>query len=246
MRILNHLHEIDRIFAQKLHLQINYHRLRRLIVVTFLTWISICILGVSISVSVLIPFATVEEKLRIVLSLYSVLKQIVFGSTYITYAILVRHRIQAMHEILDKNSLLTQETAINISIDCKNPNEHEAFEFRRLIHLWRLFPLVYDAVQSINHTFKWSISMYIFVNVFNFCVVGFDYIRKIYESIDEDRKIIFFFSVPLLFYCMFLFGAIIQMANSVAKEADKIAPKIHRLSSSGTISDDLQHFVSRL
>lgn len=45
---------------------------------------------------------------------------------------------------------------------------------------------------------------------------------------------------------MFCFGAIIQIADSVAAEAGKIAPKIHQISLSGTTSGDLQKLVSTL
>lgn len=49
-----------------------------------------------------------------------------------------------------------------------------------------------------------------------------------------------------MIYYVFCFGAIVHMANSVAKEADKIAVKIHEISSSGTISEELLEFVSRI
>lgn len=245
VEIFRMFHEIDRIFAQKLQLQINYHRLRRCVVVACLKWLSICILIMSISFASKFQPGKTAQNLRMLLSLYLVLKQIVFGSVYITYVILIRHRIRAIHEVLDRNLLLTQQHAtVEGLFALDQRNEYEAFEFRRLVQLWRLFPQVYATVQLVNHTFKWSISIYIFVNVFNFCVVVFDYVREIWGLIDEDGLNTVLYSTSLIFYCMYLFGVIIHMANSVANDGEKIASKIHRVSLCG-VSEDLLHFVSR-
>lgn len=248
VKILSNLHAIDRIFAQQLKLQINHHRLKRSIFVAFLKWISISVLVISILIATSFidyEYRTIEDEILLVLSLYPLLKKALFGSAYVTYAILMKCRLQAMHDVLDSNLLLAHESpSFEVSIDRESRREHEAFEFQRLIHLWRIFARTHDTIQLMNDTFKWSITANFFVNVFDICVMIFHYIDRVFGP-HMLIYVSYVGAVSFAFYYVFCFAAIIQVANSVAAEAEKIAPKIHRLSLNGTISDELQHFVSK-
>lgn len=106
--ILSNLHEIDRQFAQKLKLQINYQRLQRTIFIAFLKWIPIYILAASIFIvnHSMKTQITIKYIATLMLSYYPLFKQALFNATYISYAILIRHRIQAMNQVLDSNLLL--------------------------------------------------------------------------------------------------------------------------------------------
>lgn len=248
VQIISQLHEIDQIFAQKLHLKINYHRLRRTVIVAFLKWMSVCavLLSILIAACVIEDVAKVEY-IHLLVSSYSLLKKALFGSAYITYAILIRHRIRAMHEVLDSNLLLLNDSPFEIPIDRERSNQYEAIEFRRLNHLWRLLPRIHETIELINATFKWSISMNFFVNVFDFCETmyyHFDQAFKHSKHCIEEGLV--YSGFAFMFYYVLYFGLIIQMANSVSAEADKIAPKLHRLNLSGAITDEVQDFVSEI
>lgn len=247
LKILNQLHEIDRIFSEKLNLQINYHRLKRSIFVDFSKWISVCVIDVLILfAAVCFEETTIEDYVRLMAPLYPLFKKAMLGSVYVTYAILIKHRIQAVLQVLDSSLLLPHDSTFEIPIDRESLSEYEAFEFRRLIHLWQLFPRIYDTIQLINDTFKWSSSMNFFVNVFDICSSIFHYFGKSPEDSHQtyNVNIISYIECAFICYYVFCFGAIIQMANALTAEADKIAPKIHRLILGGIVSDDLQEFVS--
>lgn len=250
VKILDNLREIDRVFERKLKLHINYHRLKRSIFVALLKWIPIYFVAVSIFISAnLFEETKIEDVICVALTLYPLLKQALFGSAYVTYAILIKCRLQAMHEVLDSNLLLAhvESPSFEMSIDRESRREREAFEFQRLIYLWRLFPRVHETVQLMNDTFKWSISVNFFADVFYICAVVFSYLNEILRTSHEKDTILSNISISYMFYCgIFCFRAIIPMAESVAAEADKIAPKIHRLSWISTISEELQHFVSKI
>lgn len=249
VEIIAKLLEIDQIFAQKLRLQINYHRLKRSITVVFSKWISIYIGLVSILYATsFFKGVPTEKYIRLTLFLYPFLKRTLFSSMYTTYAILIRHRIQSLNEAMDSNLLLPHDSAFKVSIDRESRNEHETFEFRRLIHLWQLFACIHDTVQLINKTFKWSISLNMFANVFIVCVSIFQYFDNAVGLPNEYYKVaplISSNSIAFIFFYALCFGVIIQIANSVATVANQIASKVHRISSSGIISDEFENFVSK-
>ena len=90
--------------------------------------------------------------------------------------------------------------------------------------------------------------MNFFVHVFDVCVSIFHYFDQ--ASVESNQfhhaNLLSYIDFALMLYDMFCFGLIIQMANSVAAEAEKIASKIHRITLSGPISDKLQQFVSKI
>lgn len=228
VEIIKNLHEIDRIFAQTLKLQINYHRLRAAVFVAFAKWMGIS----AIVVSTLFAASLIEHvaNFRLMFALYPLVKKAMLGSVYMTYAILIRHRIRAIHEVLDSDLLLIHEST---------------FALQQLMHLLHIFPRIHATIQLINATFKWSISMNFFVNVFDFCETTYYHLDKAFQhpkhSIEDG---LLFSGFAFTFYYVLYFGLIIQMAHSISAEANKIPPKIHRLNLSRTISDEMQEFVS--
>lgn len=249
VRIQQNLREIDRIFTHKLRMQINYHRLRRVVVAAVLKWMFVYVIVVSI----FIANNLIENKAKLkytplLLFVYSALKKALFGCTYITCAILIRYRVQAMHQMLDSNLIALNESAFEILIDRDGQNDREIFEYRRLVHLWRLFPRLHETIQLMNDSFKWSISIAFFANVFDITAMIFYNLDKIFGPPGMCRSTIdlTYFIIASIFYYFFAFGTIIQTANSVAKEAEKIAPMIQQIIACGTISDELQFFVSKM
>lgn len=250
MDIIAKLQEIDRIFAQKLKLHMNYHRLKRTIFIAFSKWISICVVFVLILiVSYIIVKAPKEEYTSLAMSLfYPLSKRALYSSTYITYAILIRHRIQAMHEVLDSNLLLLRDSPFDTANALESRNEHDAFELRRMVHLWKIYSLLHETIQLINDSFKWAISFIFFSNVIAVCVGTFQYFDKTYGSPNEyytNLVNVMCYSFFLVFYYGICFGMMIGMANAVDIDANKIMQKMYQISLSGTISDELQNFVSK-
>lgn len=250
VKIQQNLHEIDRMFTHKLKMQINYHRLKRSVVAASLKWMFVFVVVVSIFIANnLIANKTKLNYTSLLLAVYSFLKKALFGCTYITCAILIRHRVQAMHQVLDSILIALNESAIDILIDRDDgQKDREIFEFRRLVHLWRLFPRLHETVQLMNDSFKWSISIAFFANLFDISAKIFYNLDEIFGSPEKCRSTIdlTYFTIASIFYYVFAFGTIIQTANSVAKEAEKIAPKIQQIISCGTNSDELQLFVSEM
>lgn len=243
VQIIAKLHEFDRIFAQKSQSPINYHRLKRSISVDFFKWMTVCFVANFF----LVVAYCLESKTnsRLLLAFYPLLKRALLGSTYTTYVILIRHQIQAMHQVLDSNSLFLQESTFELSIDREDRSELEEFEFRRLIHLWKLFPRIHEIVQLMNGAFKWSISISFFVNVFDICISFFYFFERA-SGLTQYYNMQAYISVAFMFYYLFYFGLIIHEANSLNTEAGKIVPKIHRLISDGKVSPKLQQFVSNI
>lgn len=247
--IIKQLHKIDQIFAQKLSFQINYHRLKRSIFVAFFKWIAICTVVLLILIAaVLFEKAKVKDFIRLSLSFYPVLKKVLLASTYITYVILIKHRIQAMQHVFDRNSLLPHgsDSAFETQIGRESRSEIEAFELVQLIRLWQIFPRIHETIQMMNHIFKWPISMNFFVNLFDISVAIFHYLKKPSEYLLNFYNIFIasYLECAFLVYYVVCFGIIVQMASSIAKEAEKIAVKIHGISQSAMISEELQNFVS--
>lgn len=69
VKIFQNLHELDRIFVQKLKLQIDHRRLERSIVVDFLKWITLytVILAIFLSVHLIADAVTMEDVIRVLL-----------------------------------------------------------------------------------------------------------------------------------------------------------------------------------
>lgn len=239
VQIHRNLHEIDRIFTHKLNWQIDHHRLKRTVVAAVLKWMLVFVVVATIFITNNLNANSANPQYApVLLSIYVFLKKALFGCAYITCAILIRHRIQEVHQALASNL-----TALN-----DGPNDREEFEFRRLVHLWRLYPRLHETIQLMNDSFKWSMSIAFFVNLFDISAMIFYNLDKIFgcpKSCQSSINLTYFI-IASVFYYIFAFGTIIQTANSVAKEAERIAPKIQQICSCGLISDELQLFVSRI
>lgn len=242
-KIMNNFCEIDRNFSEKLNLEINYDRLRHQIAISFLITIFIY----TVTMVMLVPSywnESFEQKLLALFVVYPLLKRSLCGSCFITYAIFVKFRIEAMHEILDGNLLLAQQNSIEICLDQQIYNDNEAFEMRRMINLRQIFIQIYDTVQLINNSFKWSISANFPINVFDISVALFSALDRIVKPEHLSVIYISYSWIPLAFHYVFSLVIIIQMANSLNEEANKLAHKIHRIQTCGIKLDALQDFVS--
>lgn len=243
VKIMENFRKIDRNFAEKLKLEINYYRLRRQIAISFLITIFIYIA----TMAMLVPSywnESFDQKMLALFVVYPLLKRSLSGSRYITYALLVKYRIEAMHEILDSNLLLAQQNSIEICLDQQIYNDNEAFEMRRMINLRQIFSKIYDTVQLVNNSFNWSISVNFPINVFDISVAVFSAFDRIVKP--ENLSVIYvsYSWIPLALHYVFSLVAIIQMANSLNKEVDKLTHKLHRIQSCAIESDELQDFVS--
>lgn len=142
MKILQNLYEIDRIFADKLNFRMNFHRMKNTIQNAFVACFFIFIIYISSSIAFYLSqkeFSTYS----IVFLLYYSIKFILNASRYQTYTHLIRHRIEAMHEMLD--AMLETH---------KNPQEQNYWiERSQMVHLRRIFNKIFDTVQLTNTSF---------------------------------------------------------------------------------------------
>lgn len=104
---MNNLYEIDQKFARKLDFKINYYRIRHLIAKSFLKWFLVLVTAQTISIWVYLQKTTLPATL-LYGSIYLASKLTLFGSTYTTYVILIKCRLETMHEVLGSSLLLTQ------------------------------------------------------------------------------------------------------------------------------------------
>lgn len=247
VEIIRQLQEIDLIFAQKLKLQIDYQRLKRSIFVAFLKWTSVyTIMILILSTIYILENVSTGKDPRYLLWMYPLTKKAFFASAYTTYVILIEHRIQAMHQVFDTNLLLVNESKFEISIDQASHSEYEAFELQRLVHLWRLYPHIHATIQCINDTFKWSVSIIFLTDILDISQLLFYTFETMNGSMSGLKINLTCYSVAFIGYYLFAFATFTRLANSLAKEAEKIPPKIHRLILDGAISEPFQDFVSRI
>lgn len=242
VKIMNDLYEIDRIFADKLKLKMNYYRLRRQIGMAFLSAIFIYI--VTLFLLIFLYWNDAYDQFLIPFTVYTFFKRALSGSCHITYALFVKYRIEAMHEVLDSNLILAQQNSIEICIDRQRCNDMEAFELRRMVYLWEIFSKIYDIVQLINCRFKWSISVNFPINTFDISVAVFAALNRIVKPANPSIVVYASFSWALVvLLSTFSMGSIIQAANCLSKEADKLAQNLHRIRSCDIDSDELQDLV---
>lgn len=248
VKILHNLCKIDRIFDQKLELKIDYRRLKRMGFVAFLKWFPIHALATSIFIvnSSTKNKITIQDIAPVMRSYYPLIKLALFSAAYITFGILIRHRIQVINEALKIELLFAHhESPFDLRIDGERCNQHEAREFQRFIWLWRLSTCAHETIQLMSNTFKWSISMSFFANIFNLCAILFNFFHETLESISQNGIGSLYIPISYMLYSVFCFGATVQLANSVAVESEKTARKLHQISLSGAaISDKFSKFVS--
>lgn len=244
VQIMNNFREIDRKFSEKLDFEINYHRLRRQIANSFLFRVFMYITAIAL----LVPAywnESFEQKMLAMFVIYALMKRSLSASSYTTYALLVKCRIEAMHEIFDNNLLLVQQNSVEICRDQQTSNDREAFELRRMINLQRIFSKIHDTVQLLNNSFRWSISVNFTINVFDISVAVFSAFDKVMDSLNAHVIYVSYTWAPLALHYVFSLVTIIQAANSLNKEADKLAHQIHRIQSCGIESDELRDLVSK-
>lgn len=245
VKIMANLYEIDRVFAEKLNYSVNYHRLKRQIVIAFLKWMSILFTAISTYVIItLLWISTHSDFMDWLCGLYPLIGAALIGSKYITHVILINSRIEAMHEILDSNLLIKRTNSIEICTDEEGNRDDEEFEFQRMIYLRWIYSKLYDTVQMTNDSFEWMISM-------GFSVALIDCSLMMFHAYDDTLEPPNRFTVLrsyswLVFFVhhVFFMGFIIKMANGVVAEAEKLAHKVHCIGSNAIVLDDLQDFVS--
>lgn len=235
VQILSNLNEIDRFFATKLNWNINYNRLKYSIQMNFIKLALFYIIGNC----VLVWFYADARSLY---NLYQMTKEVIIASKYITFAILIRYRIEAMHRVLSDDF----RWAVRIIFNRNQSTNVEITEFQRIIDIWQIFCKLFETVQSMNESFKWTISLTLSCDIFSACVELFRLLHYIYGPPDR------FYAPEFIAYLVYLiidvihFSMFVHMANCVAEEADNLAKEIHRLKSNCAVSEELQNFVSKI
>lgn len=243
-KILQNFREIDRKFTEKLNFEMNYDRLRHEIAISF----SITIVIYIAAMALLIPSYWNESFTQQMLALfviYPLLKRSLSGARYMTYALLAKYRIAAMHEILNSNLLLVQQNSIEVCLDQQMSDDNETFELHRIINLQMIFSQIYDTVQLINNSFKWSISANFPINVFDISVAIFSAFDKVMAPENPHVIYISYSWAPLALHYVFSLVTIVQTADALNREADKLAHQIHRIQSCGIKSEALTDLVSK-
>lgn len=244
-QILDNLYEIDEILAEKLCLHMNYHRLRKSIEIELIRWILIVPFLLLMNV-----YAWDVYGLIYVISLvYSHIKLILNGSQYATYAILITHRIEAMHEVLDASRmqiLKKQEFNLLLQRDIDNDDDNiETSDLQRLIHLRQIFAKIYDTIELMNDNFKWSISLNISIDIFVLAQTIFGHLQWFLDAKYENKGTInFYVFVTYTFYYVYRLALLIHMGNSVAESASRLAGQVHQFSLCTMISDACKDLVS--
>lgn len=246
--ILENLHEIDDIFEKKLCLQLNYKRIKQSVRNDFLQWISIIPILIIVNYFIWNVYGIVY----VILLDYSHVKLILNGSQYTAYAILVRHRIQAMHEVLDTTliqELKKQEfESIDEVIDQQNQDvndDNEISQQQSIIHLRQIFNKIYDTIELMNDTFKWSISLNVSVDIFTISQTLFGQLQWFLDlEYENGRTINFCGFATYISYYMYRFALLVHMSNSIVESANLVAAKLHQLSLCATVTtDELKELV---
>lgn len=236
VKILINLYEIDRVFARELNLSIDYHPLKRQILVAFLKFM----IAFVVAFVIFARFAVVATDpypiyIRLSYAFYPLIKAALVGSKYITYATLIHYRIEAMHGIFD---------SFEIGVDKQSNHDDELFEFRCMIHLRWIYSRIYDTVQMANDSFEWTISMGFSVALIDSSLMLFHAFDDIFEPSKRSTILTSFNWIPFFLHHLFFMGMIIKAANRIGKQAKSVAHKVHLLGSRGQILDDLHNFVS--
>lgn len=235
VQILSNLNEIDRFFETNLNWNINYVRLKRLIQMAFYKWTLFYIISNLILVW-FYPYA------RLLHNLYEMVKEMLIASKYITFAILIKYRIKAMHEVLSHDHKHELRWAHRI-FNRNRPINIEATESQRMIDLWHIFGKLYETVQLTNESFKWTISSKFTCDILSACSVLFRLLHYLYGPPDR------FYLPEVIAYVVYLvinvidFGFVVYMAHCVSEEANHLVNEIHRLKSNRAVSEELQNFV---
>lgn len=243
--ILDQLHEIDGIFEKNLYLQLNCHGLKQSIRKYFLKWIAI------IPILIITDFYiwNVYGLIYVVLLDYSYIKLILNGSQYSTYAILVWHRIEAMHEALDHNLMqVLQELEFESAfvVVGQRSDDNETFQRQFLINLRQISNKIYETIELMNATFKWSISLNISVDKFTVAMVSFGHLQCILDSKYENNTIVNFCGLAIYTsYYVHRLALLISISNSVAESANLVAAKTHQISLSRVVTDELKDLVRK-
>lgn len=143
-----------------------------------------------------------------------------------------------------------------VSCSLKRLVSSVSFSLSSMIWLIRIPTFISPVATLSTHTWnhrtgEWHIQMVQFDEFLCQCVCNcssiFHYFGNSLNDSDHSYnvKIISYIEFAFGIYYIFCFGAIIQMANSLTTEAEKIAPKIHRLILDGHVSEELQIFVSK-
>lgn len=149
-----------------------------------------------------------------------------------------------MHEILDTNLLIKRSNSFEICVDEQGSYDDETFEFQRMIYLRWIYSKLYDTVQMANVNFELSISTAFSVSLIDCSLMIF---HAFDDTLEPPNRFTLFQSynwLAFFFHHVFFMGFIIKMANCVVVEAEKLAYTVYWISSSTTVSDYLQDFVS--
>lgn len=242
VKILKNLSEIDTNFARHLNINLDYGQLNRVIRNAFIKWSLIYVITEVFLISMTLYEGANNLPTFLMLFVYPLLKLTLNGSKYITFALLIKYRIDAMHTALITSSLWVNENQpIKWNNLQKFTNNH-AIELKRMISLWQIWNKMYETMELANYSFKWSISVNFSVEILSVCVVLFHILDSILGPPNRFPLFSFASYGVYLFYYVARVGMLIRIAHCAAEEANMLANKVHRLC--GTVSDDLQNFVS--
>lgn len=246
VNILHNLFEIDKIFIEHLNMNIDYKQLNRLIRNAFLKWIFIYIITETFLISMTLYEGANNLPIFLILFVYPLLKLTVNGSKYITFAILIKYRIDAMHKVLLDSPLWMQENLFKKNDNLLRFNIDQTNELHRMINLWKIFNKMYKTIKLTNYSFECSISINFSVEILAICAVLFHILDYILGPPNRFFLISIISFGIYLFYYVFRVGMLIRIAHCAAEEADMLANKVHRLCANSTVLDDLQNFVNKI
>lgn len=244
VNILNNLFEIDTIFMQNLNFNIDYSQSRRSIRNNFLKWCGVYIFTESFLIGMNLYEGANGLQDFLLLFGNPLLKLTLSGSKYITFALLIKCRIDAMHETMTPNSFSMQTNSTQTFNHLQQFTIDQNIELHRMISLWQIFNKMHETIKLINYNFNWSISIHFSVEILSTCAILFHILDYILGPPNRFFLISAITFGIYLTYHVFRVGILIQIAHCTAEAVGLLAHKVHRLSANGRASDGLQHFVS--
>lgn len=228
VKALQNLLDIDKVFTEKLSVDVNYPKLGRLVKVLFIKWSLIYI----VTEAFLIWLTLFEEAnsfgIFLLLFVYPLLKLTLNGSRYITFVHLIKHRILLMQQVLKDSNLWIDENNVR-RWDGLQQFCDRLVEVPRMVHLWETYQQIYKTTELVNYSFKWSFSINFSIEILAVCAVLFHVLDYILGEPNRFAVLSLISFGLYLFYYVFRVAMLIRVTHCTAQDVSQFAANVHRL-----------------
>lgn len=124
---------------------------------------------------------------------------------------------------------------------------NESNERQCLVSLQRIFNKIYHTIELMNATFKWSMSLNISIDIFTVAMIVFGHLQWFLDPKYENGTIMNFCGfVTYTSYYVYRLALLIGTSNSIVESAHLVATKIHEISLSRIVTDELKDMVCKI